>query len=144
MILVSHDMHLLSMVADRLWLVSDGGVKPFDDDLEAYRRLLLSSDKPAKSDKPKPAKKDEAPRRATREKLMALRAEVRKCEDRVEKITDMHGKLSRKLADPAIYDAAKTAELAEWNRKFAEVEEGLKRAEALWMAALEKLEKVGG
>ena len=80
----------------------------------------------------------------TREKLMALRAEVRKCEDRVEKITDMHGKLSRKLADPAIYDAAKTAELAEWNRKFAEVEEGLKRAEALWMAALEKLEKVGG
>ncbi|MDD9739053.1 MAG: ABC-F family ATP-binding cassette domain-containing protein [Marinovum algicola] len=143
-ILVSHDMHLLSMVADRLWLVSDGGVKPFDDDLEAYRKLLLSSDKPAKSDKPKPAKKDEAPRRATREKLMALRAEVRKCEDRVEKITDMHGKLSRKLADPAIYDAAKTAELAEWNRKFAEVEEGLKRAEALWMAALEKLEKVGG
>ncbi len=143
-ILVSHDMHLLSMVADRLWLVSGGGVKPFEDDLEAYRRLLLASDKPAKSDKPKVAKKDDAPRRATREKLMALRADVRKCEDRVEKITDMHGKLQRKLADPAIYDAAKTAELADWNRKFAEVEEGLKRAEALWMAALEKLEKAGG
>ncbi|MEP3771754.1 MAG: ABC-F family ATP-binding cassette domain-containing protein, partial [Sulfitobacter pontiacus] len=48
-ILVSHDMHLLSMVADRLWLVSDGTVKPYDDDLESYRKLLLTSDKPSKT-----------------------------------------------------------------------------------------------
>lgn len=135
-ILVSHDMHLLSMVADRLWLVSGGTVTPYEDDLESYRRLLLSADKPAKVEKPKAEK----PKRASRDRLLALRAEVRKCEERVAKITDMHGKLSRKLADPAIYDEAKTAELAEWNRKFAEVEEGLARAEALWMAALEKLE----
>ncbi|MEM8538751.1 MAG: ABC-F family ATP-binding cassette domain-containing protein, partial [Pseudomonadota bacterium] len=33
-ILVSHDMHLLSMVADRLWLVKDGHVKPYQDDLQ--------------------------------------------------------------------------------------------------------------
>ncbi|TNF18755.1 MAG: ABC-F family ATP-binding cassette domain-containing protein [Rhodobacteraceae bacterium] len=135
-ILVSHDMHLLSLVADRLWLVSGGTVTPYEDDLEAYRRLLLSADKPAKVEKPKVEK----PKRPDRDRLLALRAEVRKCEERVAKITDMHGKLSRKLADPAIYDAAKTAELAEWNRKFAEVEDGLARAEALWMAALEKLE----
>ncbi|RMH44441.1 MAG: ABC transporter ATP-binding protein, partial [Alphaproteobacteria bacterium] len=40
-IIVSHDMHLLSLVADRLWLVADGRVTPFEDDLEGYRRLLL-------------------------------------------------------------------------------------------------------
>ena len=34
-ILVSHDMHLLSLVADRLWLVSNGTVKPYEEDLEA-------------------------------------------------------------------------------------------------------------
>ena len=33
-ILVSHDMHLLSLVADRLWLVKDGAVAPYEDDLE--------------------------------------------------------------------------------------------------------------
>ena len=37
-ILVSHDMHLLSLVAERLWLVKDGRVAPYDDDLAAYRR----------------------------------------------------------------------------------------------------------
>ena len=148
-ILVSHDMHLLSMVADRLWLVSQGTVKPFEEDLEAYRRLLLASDKPGKSGKAGKTvatekAKAEKPKRPDRDKLMALRADVRKCEERVEKISDMHGKLSRKLADPAIYDESKTAELAQWNRKFSEVEDGLARAEAMWMKALERLEKAGG
>lgn len=135
-ILVSHDMHLLSLVADRLWLVKDGGVAPFEDDLEAYRKLLLAADKPIKVDKPKADK----PKRASRDEILALRAEVRKCEDRVQKITEMHEKLSAKLADPALYEDAKADELAAWNKKFAEVEDGLARAETLWMDALEKLE----
>ena len=41
-VLVSHDWHLVELVADRLWLVEDGTVRPFDGDLEAYRRRLLS------------------------------------------------------------------------------------------------------
>ena len=45
-VLVSHDMHLLSLVADRLWLVKGGRVTPYDDDLDTYRSQLLSGDKP--------------------------------------------------------------------------------------------------
>ena len=41
-VLVSHDMHLLSLVADRLWLVKGGRVTPYDDDLDTYRSQLLS------------------------------------------------------------------------------------------------------
>src|SRR6266481_2537342 len=40
-VLVSHDEHLLELIADRLWLVADGTVRPFDGDLEDYRRLVL-------------------------------------------------------------------------------------------------------
>ncbi|SPF80168.1 ABC-F family ATP-binding cassette domain-containing protein [Pseudoprimorskyibacter insulae] len=135
-ILVSHDMHLLSMVADRLWLVKDGTVTPYEDDLDAYRTLLLTADKVEKADKPKAEK----PKRASRDQILALRSEVRKCEDRVQKITEMHEKLSAKMADPALYDEDKKADLELWSRKFAEVEDGLARAEELWMEALEKLE----
>ena len=39
-VLVSHDMHLLSLVADRLWLISDGHVVPFEQDLAAYLSLI--------------------------------------------------------------------------------------------------------
>ncbi|MEX5729176.1 ATP-binding cassette subfamily F protein 3 [Rhodovulum iodosum] len=135
-ILVSHDMHLLSLVADRLWLVKDGRVAPYEDDLESYRRMLLGAPAP---EAPKPAK-TAAPRRPSRDALTALRSEVRKCEARVEKLTEMREKLSQKLADPKIYEAHREDERLLWQRKFAEVEEAMDRAEALWMEALEKLE----
>ena len=133
-ILVSHDMHLLSLVADRLWLVSDGAVSVFEDDLDAYRAFLLRADTPEK-----PVAKP-VPKRPSRERLQELRAEVRRCEDRVEKLQEMVEKLAKKLADPAMYDEDKVPELEVWNRKYAEVNDGLARAEGLWMAALEKLE----
>ncbi len=136
-ILVSHDMHLLGLVADRLWLVSGGTVKAFEGDLEAYRSLLLARDKPAQNEKPKTAK----PKRQSRDAVQALRADLRKCEDRLEKLTDMHEKLSVKLADPALYDDNRIEELETWNRKFAEVVEAMQRAEALWIAAAERLEE---
>ncbi|MDX1576148.1 MAG: ABC-F family ATP-binding cassette domain-containing protein, partial [Kiloniellales bacterium] len=40
-VLVSHDSHLIELIADRLWLVAEGTVTPFDGDLEDYRRQLL-------------------------------------------------------------------------------------------------------
>jgi ATP-binding cassette subfamily F protein 3 len=136
-ILVSHDMHLLSLVADRLWLVSGGKVQPFDGDLDAYRSFLLSSDD--KPSTPKPA----APKRPkpSRDEVAALRSDVRKCEARVEKLEDMRGKLATKLADPELYEPARSGDLAVWNRKYAEVMEALDRAEAMWLAAQDALDK---
>src|SRR3569832_180232 len=41
-ILVSHDRYLLEACADRLWLVAEGRVTPFDGDLDDYIKLVLS------------------------------------------------------------------------------------------------------
>ncbi len=135
-ILVSHDMHLLSLAADRLWLVKDGTVQPYDEDLNAYRKMLLSRDGAAT--KPKTAAPK--PKRPSRDVIQELRAEVRKSEARVEKITEIHEKLSTRMADPALYEPAGKGDLDRLQRKFTEVEDGLARAEALWMKALERLE----
>jgi ATP-binding cassette subfamily F protein 3 len=40
-ILVTHDRALMELVADRLWLVADGHVKPFDGDMDDYARYVL-------------------------------------------------------------------------------------------------------
>ncbi|MGC8202291.1 ABC-F family ATP-binding cassette domain-containing protein [Aliiroseovarius sp. PTFE2010] len=132
-VLVSHDMHLLSLVADRLWLVGKGTVTPYTDDLEAYRKLLLQGDKPAKLTKAKPK-----PAKPSRDAVLALRAEVRKCEERVTKLTEMSDKLAKKLANPKIYQNTDEAQV--WQKKYAEVSDAMERAETLWMKALEKLE----
>ena len=41
MLLVSHDRALLREVCDEFWLVTRGGVEPFDGDLDDYQRWLL-------------------------------------------------------------------------------------------------------
>ncbi len=136
-VLVSHDMHLLGMVADRLWLVKDGRVSPYEDDLESYRKLLLTNDSPA----PAKAKSEDKPKRPGRDAMQALRSEARKSEERVEKLMEMKEKLEVKLADPDLYDPARKDEALQWQKKMAEVEEALVRAESLWEDALMKLEE---
>jgi ATP-binding cassette subfamily F protein 3 len=43
--LVSHDRALLRAVCDEFWMVSRGGVAPFDGDLDDYQRYLLDEAK---------------------------------------------------------------------------------------------------
>ena len=137
-ILVSHDMHLLSLVADRLWLVKDGAVKPYEGDLESYRALLLGAPE-KKSDKKTETQKAPKPKRAPRLSVLELRAEVRKCEERVEKLERMRARMDEILADPTLYSERKHA-VPELQRKDGELKVALKRAEALWEGAIAKLE----
>ncbi|MCP4820482.1 MAG: ABC transporter ATP-binding protein, partial [Shimia sp.] len=80
-------------------------------------------------------------KKASREDILALRADVRKCEARVEKLNEMSDKLAKKLADPTLYEDAKLGEMEVWQKKYGEVRDAQDRAEDLWMKALEKLEK---
>jgi ATP-binding cassette subfamily F protein 3 len=133
-ILVSHDLHLLSHVADRLWLVSGGRVTPFEDDLDAYRAMLLERDRP---ERPKPEAK---PRRVSQSAILELKSDVKKCEQRIEKLSEMRETLAARLADPSVYEDRNRDKMELWQKKFAEVEDALERAEALWMEAEERLE----
>jgi ATP-binding cassette subfamily F protein 3 len=138
-VLVSHDMHLLSLVADRLWLVKGGSVQPYLEDLDAYRRQLLAGDEEAK-----PVKVVEKPKKASQDEIKALRAEVKKSEERLAKLNDMRDKLAKKLADPELYEDSRRGELETWNKKYGEVMDALDRAEAMWLSAQEKLETAAG
>ena len=136
-ILVSHDQSLVELVADRLWLVKNGNVTPYTEDMGAYRKMLLSERGGApKSEKKQKGKK---PKKIPKEKL---REEVASCEDRVTKLQEMRDKLDIKMAEPGFYDG-EAAAISMWQKKHVEVTGGLERAEALWMAALEKLEARG-
>ena len=137
-VLVSHDMHLLSHVADRLWLVKGGRVSPYENDLETYRRELLEESAP-KSGTPKTK-----PGKSSRKQIAELRQAVSSAEARVAKLSEIREKLALKLADPAMYEEGRIGETENWQKKFAEVEDGLERAEMLWMRALERLEAAGG
>ena len=137
-ILVSHDMHLLGLVADRLWLVSNGSVKPFDEDLDAYRNLLVKGEERPTTIKNKKKKPD------TSTDVRTLRSDLKRAEARIEKLDDMHKKLQEKLANPALYDAGRESDLKLWQDKYTEWEHAMERAEALWVDAQGKLDAADG
>ena len=66
MVLVSHDRHLLETTVDEFQLVAEGGVRPFDGDLDDYARWLQQSRREAKAPAGdnKAAGKDDAKQRA--------------------------------------------------------------------------------
>ncbi|RYG59682.1 MAG: ATP-binding cassette domain-containing protein, partial [Alphaproteobacteria bacterium] len=61
-VIVSHDPSMIERVADRLWLVADGAVHPFDGDLEAYRQHIIEQRRTErrgnKGEKTGPSKKE--------------------------------------------------------------------------------------
>ncbi|MFO1143706.1 MAG: ABC-F family ATP-binding cassette domain-containing protein [Amaricoccus sp.] len=139
-IIITHDPHLVELVADRLWLVKGGRVAAFDDDMDGYRRLLLAE----RSGTPLRSVRDEKPKKpAPRTEAAPLKAEAAKCEARVQKLEAMRDEIDSRLANPLLYSRGDTEEVERLQRKRAEVEDGLARAEALWLAALERLEASG-
>ena len=137
-IIVSHDIHLLSLVADRLWLAKNGTVKPYEYDLETYRKSLLSissSKKPEQLKNPKTVRKS-----YTKDEIIVLKNNVKKSEERVEKLLTMEEKISKKLADPKIYSDTNRDELVVLNTKYAEVRKAMTKAEDLWEKAQKKLD----
>ncbi|GHA40444.1 glycosyl transferase family 1 [Amylibacter ulvae] len=147
-VLVSHDPHLINAIADQLWLVKDGTVLPFNDDMEAYKKLLLAerggtAKAKDKIQTQKVKKADKGPKPATivkRKNLQPLQADVTKCEERVTKIEEMKGQIERRLANPSFYASDDPAKIAELSKKHAEIIQALKKAEILWERATVKLD----
>ena len=141
-ILVSHDPHLVNAVADTLWLVKDGQVNVYYEDLNAYKKLLLSERGLAdKSEKPKKVKKKRLSHGEQRKILTPYQLEVTKCEERLNKIMDIKEKIDKALADPDIYTNKNPERFENLSKKRAEAEEAIIKAETLWVSAEENLEK---
>ena len=141
-ILVSHDPHLVNSVADTLWLVKDGQVNVFYEDLNEYKKLLLSERGLAdKSEKPKKIKKKRISHGERRKILSPYQLEVTKCEERLNKILTIKEKIDEALANPDIYTNSDPEKFESLSKKRAEVDDAIIKAEALWLTAEENLDK---
>jgi len=90
--LVSHDRALLRSVCDEFWMVSQGGVAPFDGDLDDYQRYLLDE---AKRQRELVKEAGNAAAKAERK----AQAEATASAAKLKKKPAPTGSLRRKLAD---------------------------------------------
>ncbi|MBZ0142072.1 MAG: ATP-binding cassette domain-containing protein, partial [Rhodocyclaceae bacterium] len=136
MVLVSHDRHLLRTTCDSFCLVSDGGLKPFDGDLDDYRKWL---DQPTTVKvSPQETAKAAAPRRAGDRNLAR---EIEQLERRMAQLTEEKARLDARLADPATYQSADKAALQKSTARQADLVRLLGEAEEKWLVLHEELEK---
>jgi ATP-binding cassette subfamily F protein 3 len=147
-VLISHDRYLLDACADRLWLVKDGVVTPFDGDLDDYRRLVLAATRgETLGNDPERARaasgdprRDQAERKAT---LATLKRKLDSVESELERLRMRLVGIDTLLADPTLFqrDPAKGAELSRLRRAAVEA---LRREEELWLELGAELEAASG
>lgn len=147
-ILVSHDAHLIELVADRLWLVEDGTCKTYEGTLDDYAVELRSKRREARqneksettSSAPKENKKQARKERAElRQATAKLRKTAQEAEKRMAKLQEQKQKIEARLADPEIYNGP-TSDMMDLQVKHAEVKEAMDTAEMIWLEAQEALE----
>ena len=138
-ILIAHDRHLIEATMERLWLVKDGTVKPYDGDMDDYRNDILGISKPKEV---KQAQKDNSPtkskndqRKASAEKraeLAPLRKQIQEQEALMERLQKLIARLDETLADPELYTKSpdKAAEKA---KERADAVSRLDDAESRWL-----------
>jgi ATP-binding cassette subfamily F protein 3 len=142
-IVVSHDRHLLGLIADRLVLVDSGTAKDFAGSLDDYRALVLKSGNAAvDGDGDGRAKrgnrKDERRSAAElRESSKILRKQVAEAEAEMKRLSQERGEIDEMLARPN----ANGSSVAELMKARADIERRVARAEQSWLEASEAVER---
>lgn len=137
-VLIAHDRHLIEATMDRLWLVRNGTVQPYDGDMDDYRSevLGLSKSKETKADKNAPlARSKNEQRKASAEKraeLAPLKKQISDTEALIERLQKLIARLDASLADPDLYTKSpeKSAEIA---KERADAVGRLDDAESRWL-----------
>ena len=138
-VLISHDRRLIEASVENLFLVADGTVKPFDGDLEDYRKYHLESRrKPDLSEKKSP-RKEETRKPVPRRPIRSLKERADAAEKEISQLMEKIGTLDTALGVPDLFsrDPDKAAKFLKQRALFAEQ---LSNAEEKWLVALQAYE----
>jgi ATP-binding cassette subfamily F protein 3 len=158
--LVSHDRALLREVCDEFWLVSRGGVEPFDGDLDDYQRWLLEQSREAakaaareaaavreaaapKDNSAGSRRDDRKAQAAQRQQLAAqakpLKSELKKIEQRLAAANTEREEALAALSQPTLAPA----ERAEQGKRMKALDDEIETLELRWLEIGEALEQLG-
>jgi ATP-binding cassette subfamily F protein 3 len=141
-LVVSHDRHLLGLIADRLVLVDGGTATEFDGTLDDYRDMILRSGRGGADDGQRSSgrgnrKADGRLSAEARERNKGLRQAVTLAEAELKRLWQRRTEIDEMLSTPPCNGGPSVAELMKTR---AEVERHLATAEQLWLEASEAVD----
>ncbi|CTQ54144.1 putative ABC transporter ATP-binding protein YheS [Roseibium album] len=139
-VLISHDRHLVEACADRLWLVAEGKVEPYDGDMEDYRRLILQGPEAVQRARDKAAEEaakasGQIKRREAAQKrgqLKPLKQKIDATDKEIRRLQDKIRKLDTALADPGFF-TREPERATKFTKERAFCEKKLGKAEEEWL-----------
>lgn len=134
-LIVSHDRHMIELVADRLVLVDGGTAQEFAGSLGDYVDQVLGRGGAGKAVSKAAAKGDKRSGSQGRDAARALREQAAAAERQVAELTDQLARIDAAIAAP---EAARSP--AELMRQRGAIGRALEAAEAQWLEASEALE----
>jgi ATP-binding cassette subfamily F protein 3 len=162
--LVSHDRALLREVCDEFWLVTGGGVQPFDGDLDDYQRWLLDQSREAQRAaraarqadaapppppkpvaSPTPAARGEERKAAAQARARAadrarpLRQHIERIDGQLAALSSERGRLEAAISAGTLAPAT----LAEHGRRLKRIGEETAALEERWLALHAEIEAFG-
>ena len=149
LVLVSHDRALLRSVCDSFLLVADGKVTEFGGDVDDYLEWLtarrIAQSKPAAEAQPAPreVRKEPPKKKPPTISRRPLEKEAEKLDRDLAKWNNEKKGLDTRLADPALYQTASTADLRTLATRQAELVQLIEAAEVRWLEVQGELEAMG-
>ncbi len=155
--LVSHDRALLRSVCDEFWLVSHGGISPFDGDLDDYQRYLLDVAKQKRESiqrgeaKPAPAPNETTPKLSQGEQRKLDAQRRQQLADQLKPHKKQREALERQLATLQAEQATlhaqlqgnlTPAELAEAGKRLKVVDDAIADTEEQWLEVASEIEAI--
>ena len=141
--LVSHDRALLRAVCDEFWLVSKGGIAPFDGDLEYYQKFLLDESKRLKTLAQAQTAQQQAKSTAPIAKVSVQSPPVKGLQKQQLQIESDMQSASNEIAQlqQALSLNTLPTELADLGRQLKKMQDKLVQLEAQWLELQEQLEQ---
>ena len=146
-VLVTHDRHIVTMVAERLWLVADGTCQTFDGDVADYEAAVLrqrSQERRRRTEvRREPSRRDtRRTAAAQRANLAQWRTAAQEAEANLARLADAWRKVEAALADPRLYEGP-SARISELNQLKAKLGAKITAAESAWLDAQARVEARG-
>lgn len=135
-ILITHDLHLIELIADDLWLVKNQTCRPYDGDLDDYKHLLLEGKNTAPK-REEPVKKEEKRKGGNYFEIKQLNSEIKRLEKTLSKLADEKAVMEKRFSEPL-----STEELIALQKDFSYLQNRIDETEANWLELSEKLETI--
>ncbi|MBA3667486.1 MAG: ABC-F family ATP-binding cassette domain-containing protein [Sphingomonas sp.] len=137
-ILVSHDRHMVELVADRLVLVDGGKAIDYAGSIDDYIDFILGRNQPR--GEAKPSKADRKTASKARDEAKALRQAAADAEAATARLVAEVEKLDRALIDPTAEPGLARLSMSEIAQRRVTIAADLEAAEARWLETSEQLE----